>query len=128
MKTTTNPVKLVMLGFGLLVSTLFVLACTKTETTHTPVAVNQEAGEPKQVVFEVKGMTCGGCEQAITERLSSLDGVVSVKADRHKERTWVTYHDPTIQPAQLEKEITELGYNAHQITEPGLTPTHSEPK
>lgn len=116
------------LGIGIMLTVVGLSACDKGgKSTTGPVAVNPTADQPKEVVFEVKGMTCSGCEQAITERLSGINGVVSVKADRHKERTWVTYQDHVASPDQLEKEINELGYEAHTLTEAAPTSKPTEP-
>jgi copper ion binding protein len=37
--------------------------------------------QPVSQQFRISGMTCGHCVQAVTEELSSLDGVQSVEVD-----------------------------------------------
>ncbi|WP_328375111.1 heavy-metal-associated domain-containing protein [Streptomyces sp. NBC_00440] len=37
-------------------------------------------GSPVTTTYQVSGMTCGHCEGAVSEEISAIDGVTSVKA------------------------------------------------
>lgn len=59
--------------------------------------------------FDVKGMTCGHCEKAVTQAIMQLDPQASVAIDRAQNRVDVT----STQPAEkLASAIQEQGYQA----------------
>lgn len=59
--------------------------------------------------FDVKGMTCGHCEKAVTQAIMQLDPQASVAIDRAQNRVDVT----STQPAEkLASAIREQGYQA----------------
>ncbi|MET9533149.1 heavy-metal-associated domain-containing protein [Streptomyces sp. NPDC006649] len=43
-------------------------------------AAPDTAGGPVTTAYRVSGMTCGHCEGAVSEEISAIDGVTSVKA------------------------------------------------
>ncbi|WP_327299162.1 MULTISPECIES: heavy-metal-associated domain-containing protein [unclassified Streptomyces] len=43
-------------------------------------AATDVAGGPVTTTYQVSGMTCGHCEGAVSEEISAIDGVTSVKA------------------------------------------------
>ena len=59
--------------------------------------------------IEVSGMTCEGCEKNINETLSSLDGVIEVKADK-KGTVHVEYDLMKINLESIESKLSELNY------------------
>jgi copper chaperone CopZ len=63
-------------------------------------------------VFEVEGMTCGGCEVGLRMKVKKLDGVEKVEAS-HKEGTAVvTYDAAKVTPEDIVAAIEDLGYTA----------------
>jgi copper chaperone len=66
-----------------------------------------ETGEDMTKVFEVEGMTCGGCEQSVTRALTSIPGVDKVVASHETKRVEV---EGSADPAQIATAITDAGY------------------
>ncbi len=57
--------------------------------------------------FDVKGMTCGHCERAVTQAVQAVDPVAEVKIDRATGKVEVQ----TTQPReQIARAIAEEGY------------------
>jgi copper chaperone len=59
----------------------------------------------------VTGMTCGGCEQAVTRVLSNVDGVESVTADHTVNMIGVTFDPERVTPTVIRQQIEGLGYD-----------------
>ncbi|MEV2243798.1 heavy-metal-associated domain-containing protein [Streptomyces sp. NPDC049970] len=60
-------------------------------------------------VYEVKGMTCGHCEGAVSEEISGIEGVTSVKAEAADGRVTVTSAAPLSEDA-VRAAVDEAGY------------------
>ncbi|MEU2870100.1 heavy-metal-associated domain-containing protein [Streptomyces olivoreticuli] len=60
-------------------------------------------------VYQVTGMTCGHCESAVTEEISALAGVTSVKAVATTGRVTVTAAAPLDDEA-IRAAVDEAGY------------------
>ncbi|MEU5715750.1 heavy-metal-associated domain-containing protein [Streptomyces sp. NPDC020403] len=60
-------------------------------------------------VYEVKGMTCGHCEGAVSEEISGLEGVTSVKAEASTGRVTVASAAPLTEDA-VRAAVDEAGY------------------
>lgn len=71
------------------------------------------------VVFElaVDGMTCSGCEMAITKSVESLDGVQWVKASHTDARVTVAMSKSDADTALVRQKITETGYQVGPIVQ-----------
>lgn len=64
----------------------------------------------EQLVLEVSGMSCGGCEERISTALSRLEGVRRISADHRSGQVRVAY-DPVAVTAQTVRErIADMGY------------------
>lgn len=57
--------------------------------------------------FNVKGMTCGHCEKAVTRAIQQLDPQAEVKIDRTSDRVEVQSQQPR---DALAKAIADEGY------------------
>ncbi len=57
--------------------------------------------------FEVRGMTCGHCERAVTNAVQALDPAAQVRIDRAANRVEVDSAQPR---AALAAAIAEEGY------------------
>ncbi|WSV70256.1 heavy-metal-associated domain-containing protein [Streptomyces sp. NBC_01012] len=62
-----------------------------------------------ETVYEVKGMTCGHCEGAVTEEVSGIEGVTSVKAEAASGRVTVASAAPLTDDA-VRAAVDEAGY------------------
>ncbi|MEV6260387.1 heavy-metal-associated domain-containing protein [Streptomyces sp. NPDC051784] len=60
-------------------------------------------------VYEVKGMTCGHCEGAVSEEISEIEGVTSVKAEAATGRVTVSSAAPLSDEA-VHAAVDEAGY------------------
>ncbi|MEV5158384.1 heavy-metal-associated domain-containing protein [Streptomyces sp. NPDC053728] len=60
-------------------------------------------------VYEVTGMTCGHCEGAVSEEISGLEGVTSVKAEAATGRVTVASAAPLTDEA-VRAAVDEAGY------------------
>ena len=63
-------------------------------------------------VFDVEGMTCGGCEVAVKRAVGKLDGVDGVKASHEDGTAEVTYFPAKVTIEQIVEAIEKLGYQA----------------
>jgi len=63
--------------------------------------------------FSVQGMTCGGCEMQVGNKLKECEGVTEVVEVSHKDKKAVVKYDPNKTKAEkLASTITKLGYIA----------------
>lgn len=60
-------------------------------------------------VYEVKGMTCGHCEGAVTEEISAIPGVTSVKAVAATGQVTVVSAAP-LEESAVRAAIDDAGY------------------
>ncbi|MDQ0796303.1 heavy-metal-associated domain-containing protein [Streptomyces sp. B1I3] len=81
--------------------------CSSTGSCHDGAADVQAVGV--STVYEVKGMTCGHCEGAVSEEISGLEGVTSVKAEASTGRVTVTSTAPLAEDA-VRAAVDEAGY------------------
>lgn len=63
------------------------------------------------IQLTVTGMTCGGCENAVSKTLRSLDGVAEVSASHAANLVGVTYDASKVTRAMLKEKIEALGYD-----------------
>ena len=59
--------------------------------------------------YEVKGMTCGHCVQAVTQEVSKVPGVSEVSVDLDQGRVTVTSAAP-ISETSVREAVDEAGY------------------
>jgi copper chaperone CopZ len=62
------------------------------------------------VHLTVTGMTCGGCENAVTRAVGQLAGVTKVTASHAADAVDVTYESETVTPEMIRERIKRLGY------------------
>jgi copper chaperone len=58
--------------------------------------------------YDVTGMTCGHCEQAVTSEVGAIDGVTSVRVDLETGK--VTVDGEGFTDAQVAEAVDEAGY------------------
>ncbi|MFD5870692.1 heavy-metal-associated domain-containing protein [Streptomyces sp. NPDC060322] len=80
--------------------------CSSTGSCHDG-AADVQVGVT--AVYEVKGMTCGHCEGAVSEEISGLEGVTSVTAEAGSGRVTVASATPLTDDA-VRAAVDEAGY------------------
>lgn len=94
-------------------ATFLLVACntqTKNEASQTEeISVSAEA-EWVELTLQVEGMTCEGCENAISAGLKNLEGVASVESSHKEAWTKVKYDSNATSKDEITASITETGY------------------
>ncbi|MEB8329028.1 mercuric transport protein MerTP [Flavobacteriaceae bacterium KMM 6897] len=62
------------------------------------------------VEYQIKGMTCSGCEVHIESEVNKLDGIIKVKANHEKGNTVVTYDKTKVTNQEIEDAVGKTGY------------------
>jgi copper chaperone len=68
-------------------------------------------GMSETLELTVTGMTCGGCESAVTRTLQRVKGVEQVTASHASNSVAVTFDAGTITPSAIRTTIEALGYD-----------------
>ena len=66
--------------------------------------------ESKTETLKITGWHCGGCAARTESALQDVKGVTAVKSDKTKKEVTVTYDDATAKRKDLEKAITDSGF------------------
>ena len=61
-------------------------------------------------IFNVTGMTCGGCTGSVTNALKAVTGVGDVKVSLATGEATVQYDERRTSPEQLKSAVTGAGY------------------
>jgi copper ion binding protein len=64
----------------------------------------------EQLILTVTGMTCGGCENAVTRAVSRIDGVANVSASHADNRVVVDYDAAKADRVKIADAINKAGY------------------
>jgi copper chaperone CopZ len=64
----------------------------------------------EQMTLRVTGMSCGGCENAVTRALGRLEGVSEVTASHVEEKVGVSFDPAAVTPDQIRATIAAIGY------------------
>lgn len=101
----------------LLVASILVLfACNsqgekqKTEDNQPQVVKSENKANMECFYFDVEGMTCEGCENAIKKNVSTLPGVDDVSASHKLKNALVVFDPNQTNPDEITKAITSTGY------------------
>lgn len=96
----------------MMVAALVMTACnTQTKTSEKESSAQEALGaEWVEVVLNVDGMTCEGCENAIKAGVESLDGIASCESSFEEGWTRVKYDKTLTSLEDIEGKITETGY------------------
>jgi len=65
----------------------------------------------EKLQLTVTGMTCGGCENAVTRAVRRLDGVEEVTASHAASRVAVTFDESKVTAGMIRERIEAAGYN-----------------
>jgi copper chaperone CopZ len=110
----TIPMKHLL--FLLAVAALIFQACQGSggdagETSRTPVpAIEIAAANLDSLSFDVEGMTCTGCEDAVKRAVGTLDGIAGVEASHETGKTTVHFDRTIVDEKALKAGIESAGY------------------
>ncbi|MBL7112736.1 MAG: heavy-metal-associated domain-containing protein [Bacteroidales bacterium] len=105
-----------MRALTILLSFVFIVtACNKSpqskhienEESHD---IEVAAENLSTIDFEVHGMTCTGCEKAITSSIDKLEGIQSVTASHIDSNTVVSFDKLKTDPEKIKEAIQSAGY------------------
>jgi len=65
---------------------------------------------PVRTVVAIDGMHCDGCEEAITQAVAALPGVVEVTADHERGEAIVVYRPNEVSEEEITSTIEDLAY------------------
>ncbi|MFD7071595.1 heavy-metal-associated domain-containing protein [Streptomyces sp. NPDC059913] len=82
--------------------------CTPNGSCHSDADAGTQSGGVT-TVYQVSGMTCGHCEGAVSEEISGIEGVTSVKAVASTGRVTVVSAAPLAEDA-VRAAVDEAGY------------------
>ncbi|MEV7403947.1 heavy-metal-associated domain-containing protein [Streptomyces sp. NPDC091267] len=82
--------------------------CSPSGSCHDGAGADAQQGGVT-TVYQVTGMTCGHCEGAVSEELSGIEGVTSVKAVASTGRVTVISRAPLDEQA-VRAAVDEAGY------------------
>lgn len=63
-----------------------------------------------QVKFDIKGMTCEGCENAIMASIKKLEGIQEVTASHTAGESVVRFDSTLVSPQSISEAIAAAGY------------------
>ena len=100
----------------ILIAAVLLAGCNSTSKKADETAANSEAvaAELVEVVINVDGMTCDGCENAIKAGVESLDGIASVESSHEEGWTKVKYDKAVTSVEDIEGKITDTGYTVKE--------------
>ena len=102
-----------------LTAALFLFSCSNAPKSGDE-AVEQEPAanaEWVEVVLNVDGMTCEGCENAVKSGVESLEGIAEVESSHEEAWTKVKFDKSTTSLEEIEGKITETGYEVKGLKE-----------
>jgi len=104
--------------FGIVVSSSVVKAATFSHSNAPSAQPYElaygEAENVEEVELNVKGMTCGGCENAIRSQLLKVDGVKDATADHKKGKAVVKIEEGKAKTDELIKAVEKAGFSASE--------------
>lgn len=83
--------------------------CTPDGSCHTDNDTGGQAADGVVSVYDVSGMTCGHCKNAVTQAVGALAGVRAVDVDVDAGRVTVTTDGAPDEPV-IAKAVDEAGY------------------
>lgn len=96
-----------------LVAVLFMVACNTQPKTDASQSEETEISADAQwveVVINVNGMTCEGCENAINAGINGLEGIATVESSHVEKWTKVKFDENVTSVDEITATITETGY------------------
>ncbi|MEN8204299.1 MAG: cation transporter [Bacteroidota bacterium] len=96
----------------LLAAAALLFACNSQTKSTEESADKVQSANPEwvEVVLNVDGMTCDGCENAVNAGVESLDGIDMVESSHEEGWTKVKFDQSLTSVEDIEGKITETGY------------------
>jgi copper chaperone CopZ len=92
----------------------FIFSCAgntgKNENTTKSAHISVEKENLRTIKLSVEGMTCTGCEVAIVNSLSRLDGVNKTEASYTDGEALITFDTLAVSVDEMKRVIVEAGY------------------
>ena len=90
----------------------FIAGCAgKSSSTDNAAEATTTAVANKTVTLAIEGMTCSGCENTVSEAVTKIAGVATIKAS-HLDSTAVVSFDSTLTTVSaIGAAITDAGYD-----------------
>ena len=89
----------------------FIAGCAGKSTSTDNAQATTEAVGNKTVTLAVSGMTCTGCENTVTEAVTKVEGVSSIKASFADSTAVVSFDPSKTSIDAIGAAITEAGYD-----------------
>ncbi len=102
---------------GAIVAFLAAAGCGDQGRSGVVAGTSPEGPVVKVSVFEVEGMTCGHCEQAIQATVGAIQGVETVEASHTEKKAVVRYDAARVKPEAISAAIEKLGYKSRLRSE-----------
>lgn len=67
----------------------------------------------KEVILNVEGMACGGCEKRINNALMEIEGVTEVTAN-HTQKKVIIKMKENVDLSEIKEMISELGFEVKE--------------
>lgn len=65
----------------------------------------------ENVTFQVKGMSCEGCQSAVQKAIGGLEGVASAKVDLQGGSATVEFDEAVASVGNFKKAVEEAGFD-----------------
>lgn len=98
------------LFFVVLVAAFMAGCAGKSTSTDNAVQSTEVSATPKTVTLDVEGMSCTGCENTVSEAVTKIAGVSSIKASFLDSTAVVSFDPSKTSVAAIGAAITEAGY------------------
>ncbi len=92
-----------------MIAVVFVMVISTTHKTAYAYAENRE-----DVVLNVEGMTCGGCENAVKAALLKCDGVKEAEVSHKKGKAVVKVEEDEVKTDELIAAVEKTGFSAQK--------------
>lgn len=66
----------------------------------------------KEIILNVEGMMCTGCENRIVNAVSTIEGVESVKANHETGKVTITAEEDKIE--EIKNKINDIGFTVKE--------------
>ena len=72
-----------------------------------------ESAKTEEVVLNIKGMTCAGCEAKVKAALSSFEGVSDVNVSHKEGKAHLNVEEGKVDKAVLIQAVKQVGFTAN---------------
>jgi copper chaperone len=96
----------------MMILALGLMACSSQGEKKEEVAQDTvtNTAEIVEVILDVQGMTCEGCENAVKAGVGSLEGIEEVEASHVEAFTRIRFDKSVTSVEEISAKITETGY------------------